>query len=47
MDVSFGKAAFCSANTRTTIVAGSEGVQVTRAFTNVFYSDTSKYDLGF
>ncbi len=45
MDVSFGKAAFCSANTRTTLLAGSEGLQVTRAFTNVFYNDTSKYEL--
>jgi len=39
MDVSFGSAAFCSANTRTTIMAGPEDVKLTRAFTNVFHSD--------
>lgn len=39
MDVSFGSAAFCSANTRTTVVAGSEDIKLTRAFANVFHND--------
>ena len=38
MDVEFGSSVFCSANTRATIVAGPEGVKVTRAFTNVFHN---------
>jgi mannose-6-phosphate isomerase class I len=38
MDVAFGTSAFCSANTRATIVAGPEGVTLTRAFTNVFHN---------
>jgi mannose-6-phosphate isomerase len=42
MDVSFGSSAFCSANTCCTIVAGPDGVKLTRAFQNVFHND-SKY----
>lgn len=37
MDVSFGAAAFCSANTKCTILAGPYGVRLTRAFSNVFF----------
>lgn len=37
MNVSFGSAAFCSANTKCMIEAGPYGVRLTRAFTNVFY----------
>lgn len=37
LDVSFGYAAFCSANTQCTIVAGPYGVRLTRAFTNVYH----------
>jgi len=41
LPVSFGSAAFCSANTRTTIVTGpNEGVHLTRAFTNVYYNSS-------
>ena len=39
LDISFGSAAFCSANTTCTVVAGPYGVRLTRAFTNVFYND--------
>jgi mannose-6-phosphate isomerase len=37
LDVSFGSAAFCSANTRCNIIAGPFGVRLTRASSNVFY----------
>lgn len=37
MHVSFGSAAFCSANTPCTIVAGPYGVRLTRAMNNVFF----------
>mmetsp|Transcript_18214 Transcript_18214/g.43020 ORF Transcript_18214/g.43020 Transcript_18214/m.43020 type:complete len:402 (+) Transcript_18214:134-1339(+) len=36
MNISFGSAAFCSANTKCSIVAGPYGVRLTRAFSNVF-----------
>ncbi|KAL7565535.1 hypothetical protein ACA910_003814 [Epithemia clementina (nom. ined.)] len=39
LDVSFGSAAFCSANTKCKVVAGPYGVRLTRAFTNVFHTD--------
>ena len=37
MEVSFGGAAFASANTTCTVQAGPYGVRLTRAFTNVFH----------
>lgn len=43
LDVSFGSAAFASANTRCTVIAGPQGVQLTRAFTNIFH-DSFKYE---
>lgn len=39
MDVSFGSCAFLSAKTRATVVAGPEGVRLTRAFTNIYHDD--------
>jgi mannose-6-phosphate isomerase len=38
MDVSFGSAAFCSAQTTCSILAGPYGVRLTRAFTNVYHT---------
>jgi mannose-6-phosphate isomerase class I len=35
MDASFGSSAFLSAKTRATIVAGPDGVRLTRSFTNI------------
>jgi mannose-6-phosphate isomerase len=43
LDVSFGSAAFASANTRCVVIAGPEGVQLTRAFTNIFH-DSFMYE---
>jgi mannose-6-phosphate isomerase len=40
LDVSFGSAAFFSANTSCTIQAGPYGVHLTRAFTNVYHHTT-------
>ena len=37
LDISYGSAAFCSAKTKCTVVAGPYGVRLTRAFSNVFY----------
>jgi len=37
LDVSFGSAAFASANTRATLVAGPNGLVVARALTNVYH----------
>jgi mannose-6-phosphate isomerase len=42
LDVSYGSAAFCSANTKAMVIAGPGGVRLTRAFTNV-YHDEYKY----
>ena len=42
MTVSFGSCAFVSAKTRATVVAGPDGVRLTRAFTNM-YHDNYKY----
>jgi mannose-6-phosphate isomerase len=42
LDVSYGSAAFCSANTKAMVIAGPAGVRLTRAFTNV-YHDEYKY----
>jgi mannose-6-phosphate isomerase len=42
LDVSYGSAAFCSANTRCTVIAGPAGIRLTRAFNNVFH-DEFKY----
>mmetsp|Transcript_4771 Transcript_4771/g.10145 ORF Transcript_4771/g.10145 Transcript_4771/m.10145 type:complete len:482 (-) Transcript_4771:199-1644(-) len=39
MNITFGSAAFCSANTKCTIEAGPYGVRLTRAFTNVFHKN--------
>jgi mannose-6-phosphate isomerase len=39
MDVSFGSSAFLSAKTRATVVAGPNGVRLTRAFTNIYHDD--------
>lgn len=39
LTVSYGSAAFCSANTKCTVVAGSYGIRLTRAFANVYHCD--------
>jgi mannose-6-phosphate isomerase len=39
MPVSYGSSIFQSANTRCTIIAGMDGIQLVRAFTNIFHDD--------
>lgn len=43
MEVAFGSSAFCSANTTATVVAGTDGVTITRAFTNVFHKSDDDF----
>jgi mannose-6-phosphate isomerase len=47
LDVSYGSAAFCSANTKAMIIAGPGGVRLTRAFTNVYHDEYKYQDLDF